>query len=324
MKKLFTLFAAALCCASMFAVEVVLPGKFTINADGDQVRFSSWSIQTKSDRVGITFNTVIGTEQYGSISTYGHYFAWGTGDDPGYTSYKIFFVDWGDYLVDGDGNLIDLQLRTLSADEWQYLLSGRENAEYLCGLAQITNKAGNGGYQGLMLFPDDAYAVSVGYSLEFSDDLEFVPYKNTKQFGFNYNQYTYEQWKQLEALGAVFLQATTIFVNNEPISGTLPDEMKDVIYWTSTSASNSGSSVPLAKALYINEVSYKKIDKVLVDTPRNFQLVVRLVHDVTAEEQGIENIATPADKARKVMMDGTLYIATPDGKIYNTTGVQVK
>ena len=42
------------------------------------------------------------------------------------------------------------------------------------------------------------------------------------------------------------------------------------------------------------------------------------------EFQAIENIATPSDKARKVMMDGTLYIAMPDGKIYNATGVQVK
>ena len=155
------------------------------------------------------------------------------------------------------------------------------------------------------------------------EDAEFVPYKNTKRFGFNYNQYTYEQWKQLEAHGAVFLQATTIFVNNKPISGDLPDEMKDVIYWTSTSASNSGSSVPLAKALYINEVSYYKIDKVLVDTPRNFQLVVRLVKDVDPTE-AIENIDTPADKARKVMMDGQFFIATPDGKIYNAHGAQVK
>ena len=41
-------------------------------------------------------------------------------------------------------------------------------------------------------------------------------------------------------------------------------------------------------------------------------------------EQGIENIATPSDKARKVMMDGTLYIATPDGAIYDAQGTKVK
>ena len=54
--------------------------------------------------------------------------------------------------------------------------------------------------------------------------------------------------------------------------------------------------------------------------------IVDFVHRVRAakQQQAIENIATPSDKARKVMMDGTLYIATPDGKIYNATGVQVK
>lgn len=40
--------------------------------------------------------------------------------------------------------------------------------------------------------------------------------------------------------------------------------------------------------------------------------------------EGIENIATPSDKARKKMMDGTLYISTPDGKIFNATGQEVK
>lgn len=44
----------------------------------------------------------------------------------------------------------------------------------------------------------------------------------------------------------------------------------------------------------------------------------------TKSTTGIEYIATPSDKARKVMMDGTLYIAMPDGKIYNANGVQVK
>jgi len=42
------------------------------------------------------------------------------------------------------------------------------------------------------------------------------------------------------------------------------------------------------------------------------------------EFQAIENIATPTDKARKVMTDGALYIATPDGKTYNAQGAEVK
>jgi len=42
-------------------------------------------------------------------------------------------------------------------------------------------------------------------------------------------------------------------------------------------------------------------------------------------EQGIENIATPTDgKATKVLHEGVLYIAMPDGAIYNATGIRVK
>ena len=40
--------------------------------------------------------------------------------------------------------------------------------------------------------------------------------------------------------------------------------------------------------------------------------------------EGIEDIVAPTDKARKVMMEGQLFIATPDGKIYNATGAEVK
>ena len=40
--------------------------------------------------------------------------------------------------------------------------------------------------------------------------------------------------------------------------------------------------------------------------------------------QGIEDIVVPADKAEKVLIDGILYIALPDGKIFDAHGLQVK
>lgn len=39
---------------------------------------------------------------------------------------------------------------------------------------------------------------------------------------------------------------------------------------------------------------------------------------------GIEDIQTPEKQATKVLHNGTLYIATPDGAIYNATGIRVK
>ena len=41
-------------------------------------------------------------------------------------------------------------------------------------------------------------------------------------------------------------------------------------------------------------------------------------------EQGIEDIQTPESQATKVLRDGALYIAMPDGAIYNATGIRVK
>ena len=40
--------------------------------------------------------------------------------------------------------------------------------------------------------------------------------------------------------------------------------------------------------------------------------------------QGIEDIVVPADKAEKVLIDGILYIALPDGKIFDAHGLQVR
>ncbi len=40
--------------------------------------------------------------------------------------------------------------------------------------------------------------------------------------------------------------------------------------------------------------------------------------------EGVEFIPVPQEKARKYMIDGTIYIALPDGRIYNANGLRVK
>ena len=42
------------------------------------------------------------------------------------------------------------------------------------------------------------------------------------------------------------------------------------------------------------------------------------------KEQGLEDIRVDGDTAQKVLVDGTLYIALPDGRIYNANGLRVK
>ena len=45
MRKIFTLLAAAIVAATMFATEGALPGAFTINANGDKIQFSKGNLQ---------------------------------------------------------------------------------------------------------------------------------------------------------------------------------------------------------------------------------------------------------------------------------------
>jgi hypothetical protein len=77
-------------------------------------------------------------------------FGWGTGDNP--TNYSEYdgdyqtFVDWGTNKIGCD---TPNTWRTLTYDEWYYILFVRENADGLCGIACVD------GVNGLILLPDD-------------------------------------------------------------------------------------------------------------------------------------------------------------------------
>ena len=54
-------------------------------------------------------------------------------------------------------------------------------------------------------------------------------------------------------------------------------------------------------------------------------MVVTAVFEMTKDPAtGIEEITAPVDRAAKHLIDGKLFIATPEGRIYNATGVQVR
>ena len=315
MRKFLLTFVAAMCCASIFASSEPLPGKFIINANGDQVRFSDGYLAkslTTGDLEIFDPQYEIG---YGSIRYL--YFCWGTGNNPTEKRVQVDeFVDWGVKPIgdDTEGNL----WRTLSADEWQYIISGREHAEYLCGLAKITIEEKE--YQGLMLFPDNLY-LEPGYDydgdcLNLPDGITFESYKRQgNSFSYSHcSEYTEAQWEALEQVGAVFMPETYLWDGDDYMNY---GGYNAVWCWTSTPAESSNS----AKCLHITADG--KADQVIVGMLKHFSLPVRLVKNVDPTE-GIENIATPADKARKYMIDGILYIALPDGRIYNANGLRVK
>ncbi len=83
------------------------------------------------------------------------------------------------------------QWMVLSADEWEYLMEKRPDAELKCGGAVVD------GVDGWVVLPDD-WAAPEG--LTFVSDFEEVEEEEDIP-----NQYTTDEWAAMEAVGAVFL-----------------------------------------------------------------------------------------------------------------------
>lgn len=122
-------------------------------------------------------------------------FGWGTGATPlkNTTSNLDYatFVEWGTNMTDDSLNV----WRTLTQDEWNYILSTRPSAEQLKGIACVD------GVNGLILLPDNWKSpidtiFNSGFSLRSS----------AKSYDL-YQTITAEQWSQMEEAGAVFLPA---------------------------------------------------------------------------------------------------------------------
>lgn len=155
------------------------------------------------------------------------------------------FHDWGENeIYDGDVKRPANYWRTLTEDEWMYLIGRRPNAENLCAYASInlptygrvnglillpdgfekpsdvpfyniTNsanayqlvKTSDGSYQGDGTYPNDVLEKPANIE----EDGVFMATLNealeSDLFMYNQNRYSLEQWEKLEAAGAVFLPA---------------------------------------------------------------------------------------------------------------------
>lgn len=136
-------------------------------------------------------------------------FGWGTGDNPAnaspsYNDYASY-VDWGTNEID---TFAPGTWRTLSKDEWNFLINRRRNASSLCGTATVNGQAG------VIVVPD--YAVL---------PLAFKPGMGK----FEQNIYSSEDWAKLDSVGTIFLPAMVdrhgTDMRNLEIHGN---------YWTST------------------------------------------------------------------------------------------
>ena len=117
-------------------------------------------------------------------------FGWGTADNPTlstssdsqYATYK----EWGNKVSNSQTTW-----RTLKGREWWYILTERENAKNLYGVATVNEN------KGLIILPDN-WVLPIG--------LTFKPGVSESSFeAYARNVYTIDQWEKMEAAGAVII-----------------------------------------------------------------------------------------------------------------------
>ena len=197
------------------------------------------------DVIGVN-NAMISDIYAGYIDLFG----WGTGTHPTDTSTNkadyLTFVDWGTNRIMNGGYIAD-KWRTLTRDEWHYIL--RRNESTLAGLGSI-----NGVY-GAFLLPDN-FVIPEG--LTFNSGLDGTT---------TTNNYSLEDWNKMEAAGAVFLPATggtrkrtevtigegtqywanDVYSQDQPYSLTILRDGDDMIMDDSFGANYIGANVRLVQ-----------------------------------------------------------------------------
>lgn len=207
MKKvlIFLLLPATLLCTSCKDKNPptkdggLLQGVFSVSKT-KKVQFSQGNLQYQAStqiwRFAENQYDMIGADNANISSSYSGWidlFGWGTGNNPTLSSsdhndYSSFFTDWGVNKISNGGNNANMW-RTLTRSEWSYIFIRRANAKNLFGLATVA------GVHGLVVFPDKNYG---------------NPSPNTWQCqstDWTTNQYSVNDWLEMEKAGAVFLPA---------------------------------------------------------------------------------------------------------------------
>lgn len=280
MRKILSLVVAALCCATMFATEGALPGKFTINAQGDQVVFSQGNLQYQASTQTWKFANnqwdYVGAGNANISDTYDGWidlFGWGTGNNPtkhstNYADYSTF-TDWGVNPISNGGDETN-QWRTLTEEESEYLFFGRKQ-----GRATVN------GVHGVIFLPD-VWTLPAGLNFTI----------NTNNW--TTNLYSVSEWQQMEAAGAIFLPCAG---KRSGSSVSLLEE--EATYWSSMHVEDIGYAV------------YYSINSLGIIAEDLYQgLSVRLVQAAPACD--IEPTDIYETACDKFVWEGSTYTASQD------------
>ena len=290
-------------------------GKFSVAAD-KQVYFSQGNLQyTQStatwafaehqyDMIG-TDNVTGGTVSHGAADgdeVFGKALAdkidlfgwsgstaavqWGVGISGNATDYSGDFVDWGSNTISTDA---PDTWRTLTENEWEYVLSNRADADTKKGVARINLSSDGTVYaNGLILLPD-TWTAPAGITFKSG-----VASERSVQAYADYQTFTLSEWQQLESVGAVFLPAAGMRSTTQVLYAHC-----NVTLWTAT----------YDDATYVGQVDADSWSIGTYLSERYYGRTVRLVQDVKAIGTGIaEADVTGNVETRKVLRDGQILI----------------
>ena len=215
-------------------------------SDSKQVTFSkgnlqytqstdTWSFASAQDEVigtdnvaggTVSSNPIYGNEKSGdALADKIDLFGWSTSStnfgvstSTSESDYNGSFVDWGMNKIGYDA---PNTWRTLTYNEWGYLLNNRPNASSLKGVARVN------GVTGLILLPDNwTCPAGVSFKSGFHSSLGVKYYAA-------YQTFTAHQWLELEFAGAVFLPAA-----GSRLGSNVCNVQRYGNYWSATEANS--------------------------------------------------------------------------------------
>lgn len=239
----------------------MMPGTFRINDEGTLVRFSQGNLQyhctsdaTLNDwRFAAHQWDVLGKEENEKMENdkecWMDLFFWGTGDNPKVLNVAVDinkYAEWGKNPIKNGANQPN-QWRTLTQKEWYYIFHKRNKATQRCGLGTVN------GVRGLILLPEEwKQSINVPGFVSCLDKFTMNAtqvYRYEDPNGndhYSDNIYTEEEWKVMEAGGAIFLPAAG---EREKLTYTTPvmSVGEGGYYWSATGQGTSAMEAAFNK-----------------------------------------------------------------------------